>query len=582
MGAPLLSLLPPPPRAQPPPSHRLAPPRAIPPPLAATAAHLTGTWLADYAASTNRSALLTALGLSGLQRVTAEKLIEGLALSVTGGDRTLSIRYLSVVPFFQVVEALPLDGTSTTQPRRDLRKGVQTASVAAGEGGGGQLVVTLAWPSPSPGVLVETYSPTPGNARELRVRSDLWTTGGPEAVNRAPPTASATTVYRREAGWVPRYTFPGGGGGGGGGAPPTARRAVLLAALGGAVAAALPARPAPAFPALPGMPATAPALNSPFARAPLPLFPRRSLSRPFAVILMRAPYDALADTLPAYPMAAFQSTFWTRRSDEWEPYIAARAAAGSPDPRPPQGDLTAPAYLDFISHSQWGALDAALDGADAMLSAPLLAEEGWADGEDGGGDGADRPRATEVSEEVDAARAAAVSASSPAAPLPDPVALRTLLAAAAGDRMLLMMREGFQGETFDLPRPPRPGDRMGEVRKTVQALLDVFVAKGYALSATASLDPDTSPSDPGGGLIVSVLGPAVLWGAAERAARGVAPNALDAFATGALFRAGGVGAILTGVQVSGTGITQAWIVGEGPVGVVVGQAPRGPPVEEEE
>jgi hypothetical protein len=68
-----------------------------------------------------------------------------------------------------------------------------------------------------------------------------------------------------------------------------------------------------------------------------------------------------------------------------------------------------------------------------------------------------------------------------------------------------------------------------------------------------------------GGLVITVLGPATLWGCAERAARGAAPNALDALAVGGLLRAGQVGATLTGVEVGETGYIQKWVVGEGPV-----------------
>ena len=540
-----------------------ADPGASPAAAAASAAStLSGTWLADYGASTGRAALLTALGLSGLQRVTAEKLIEGV--DVSADSHTLTVRYLTVVPFFQVVESLPLDGSPTTQPRRDLKPGSQTARLGVDEDGS-SLVVSLSWPAPAPGTLVETYAIS---GTELRVTARIWK-GGKKG--EAPPDATGTTLYRRRPGWTPKFSYPGGAP-----RPPTpdpARRAILAAV---ALTVASVSSPASAFPTIPGMRAATP--PSPFARTapPPPLFPRRSLARPFAVILMRSPYDALADTLPTYPRSLFQATFWERRADEWEPYIALRKTAGSADPRPPQGDLTSAAYLDFISHSQWGALDAAVEGASAERSAPLEAEAGWADGAEE--DGEERPAKTEVSEDV-AVSAAAAASSSSSTPLPPPAALRTLLAAAAGDRMLRMMREGFQGATFNLPPPPTPADGMGTVRASVQALLDVFVANGYALSATATLDPDTAPGDRGGELVITTLGPATLWGCAERAARGSPPNALDALAVGALLRAGGVGAILTRVDVGETGYTQGWVVGEGPVEVVVGQAPQGPPEE---
>jgi len=541
-----------------------SPSEPAPSSLLAAADALQGTWLADYKASTNRAGLLSALGLGGLQRITAEKLIEGAEVVVVPGSPAPSspppaveVRYLTVVPFFRVTERVPLDGSPATQARRDLKAGKQTARAVAGGPDGRSLVITLTWPSPSPARLVETY--TLVGPDEMHVTSLIWT-GVIAAVSgtrpaTGPPKASATTVYRRAPGgrWTPRYRYPGGGGGSGGGAPDPGRRAVVVASLGLAAraAVAVAAQPAAAFPALPGM---APRRPSRFAPAPMPLFPRRSLDRPFAVVLMRACYDALADAVPGYrvSMAAFQASFWTRRSDEWEAYIDARSAAGAPNPRPPQGDLTNAPYFDFISHSQWGALDVALDGAADLLAAPQLAAEGWADG----------PAETEVTADL----AAAASTATPSREaLPPPPALRTALAEAAGDRIYAMLAEGFQGQAFDPPSPPRPTDKLGTVRAAVQALLDVFVRCGFALSATVALDPDTSPADPVGGLVITVLGPATLWGCAERAARGAAPNALDALAVGGLLRAGQVGATLTGVEVGETGYIQKWVVGEGPV-----------------
>jgi hypothetical protein len=564
------------------------------PALVAAATALQGTWLADYGASTNRDALLTALGLSGLQRVTAQKLIEGVEVEVVnqggggGGVPAFEVRFLTVVPFFKVSETVPLDGSPSTQARRDLKAGKQTARAAVGreppaaDGRPPPLTITLSWQSPAPACLVETYSLAPESQDALTVTAAVWTgavaasAGARGRTPAGPPRAAATTLYRCAAGgrWTPRYSYPGGGDG------DATRRALLLVGLG---LAALPPQPAAAFPALPGSAPTRPPSRV-FAPAPLPLFPRRSLDRPFAVLLMRSCYDALADAVPGYPMSAFQAAFWTRRADEWEAYIRARADAGAAEPRPPQGDLTAASYFDFISHAQWGALDVAVEGAADLLAAPLLAAEGWADeGEGGGGGGGGRETEVTVDLAAAAAAAASSSSSSTSAPaLPPPPALRAALATAAGDRIYAALAEGFQGQAFNPPRPPSPADRVGALRAAVEALLAVFVRCGFALSATVALDPDSAPSDAAGTLVVSVLGPATLWGAAERAARGASPNALDALAVGGLLRAGGVGATLVGVEVGETGYTHRWVVGEGPVRVDPGVAPPSGGGEEEE
>lgn len=61
-----------------------------------------GTWIRDQNASDMKGYehILELLHLSGIQRTTALKLIEGLKFEETNGGA--SIRYLTVVPFFDV------------------------------------------------------------------------------------------------------------------------------------------------------------------------------------------------------------------------------------------------------------------------------------------------------------------------------------------------------------------------------------------------------------------------------------------------------------------------------------------------
>ena len=163
---------------------------------------LQGIWIADYARSSGRAKLLSAMGLSGLQRVTAEKLIEGVSLSVSNSSSFVA-SFLTVVPFFNVTEAVPLDGSSVDLPRRDLKPGSATVSVettteAGGGGGGTRLVVVSEWEEGGGGSgagsgsvvsLRETYKlvkPT-----ELHVEACLS-----KGANGKAPVASSTTVYR--------------------------------------------------------------------------------------------------------------------------------------------------------------------------------------------------------------------------------------------------------------------------------------------------------------------------------------------------------------------------------------------------
>ena len=373
----------------------------------ALARQLEGIWIANYARSSGRSKLLSAIGLSGLQRVTAEKLIEGVSISVSsssgsfpsssssgaasGVPSSLVANFLTVVPFLNVTEAVPLDGSSVDLPRRDLKPGTATVSVKVerAERGGApappRLVVVSEWVE-SGGKAVSSSSSSSSSfsvslretyklvkPTELHVEASLYKGGGVSAA----AVASSTTVYRLDKAWKPRYSFPA--------APtpsfdpfssPSRRSFVALSsalAASSLLAAAASSAP-PASAALPPgliFPTTA-AQKSPLSPIPLsaplpPAFPRRTLKLPLAVLLLRSCYDAL-DSSDLVPMDQFQVDFFKIRSDCWEPYLALRkrAASGAGGdseqqrrrPRPQQGDLSDPAYFDVIAFSQAAAINA--------------------------------------------------------------------------------------------------------------------------------------------------------------------------------------------------------------------------------
>jgi len=451
-----------------------APIASAPPPLP----DLTGVWLADYRASANRPALLAALGLSGLARVTADRLIEGVRVDASPGGR-LTVAYLSVVPFIAVSETFD-PARATRSPRRDGRAGDQEGRLKAGEDGP---IVTITWGEPAAATLVERYTVSDAG-RTLSVTATLTPARGGAAV-------TATTIYRRAKGWTPKYSYPGGG---------ETRRAALAA-----LAAAALARPAAALP-----PGTRPALSDPFARvgpAP-PVFPRKVLGRALAVLLLRSCYDAL-EGMRVCPMDVWQGeTFWRRRTGAWEPYIDARARAGAAVPRPSQGELTDPAYFDFISAVQWDAIDDALGSPQAAFDEACDPDP---DSGDAGCPDGGRRRVE---------RAGGVPASLAAA--------RAEFFASAGAMMLSNMRAGFQGVSFAVPpSPSTPADAPA----ALAALATTLVDGGYALAAKVE--------ERAGGkeLALRCEGPAVLWGAGGRAARGAPPNALDAVVASALLAA---------------------------------------------
>lgn len=74
---------------------------------------------------------------------------------------------------------------------------------------------------------------------------------------------------------------------------------------------------------------------------------RRKLSQDFAVLLMRASYNAL-DELDCVAMDQFQRDFFLIRSSEYQDYTKALG-----DGMVQQGDLTDPYYFDFISFAQY-------------------------------------------------------------------------------------------------------------------------------------------------------------------------------------------------------------------------------------
>jgi hypothetical protein len=140
------------------------------------------------------------------------------------------------------------------------------------------------------------------------------------------------------------------------------RRAVLSAAL----AAALSSRPRAAeadmfsLSALPVNSRLREQLEASL-RPPVRALPRRNMPLEFAVLLMRTSYQ-VADDMDFMAMNDFQKQFFVLRQAEWEGYKKEL-------PNLMQGDLSDPAYFDFISFAQYATLTA------GMRSAPQVFEE---------------------------------------------------------------------------------------------------------------------------------------------------------------------------------------------------------------
>lgn len=77
---------------------------------------------------------------------------------------------------------------------------------------------------------------------------------------------------------------------------------------------------------------------------------RRALNQSFAVLLMRASYEAV-DQLDFLPMDTFQKNFWLLRQSETESYSLQYSPL-----KARTGDLTDPLYFDFIAFSQYATI----------------------------------------------------------------------------------------------------------------------------------------------------------------------------------------------------------------------------------
>ncbi|KAK9839251.1 hypothetical protein WJX81_004341 [Elliptochloris bilobata] len=262
------------------------------------------------------------------------------------------------------------------------------------------------------------------------------------------------------------------------------------------------------------------------------LFPRKTLDQRFAVLLLNSMYEAV-DSLDFIPMDEFQVRFWKLRQSEYEAYTLQCSPAVIQ-----QGDLTNPAYFDFISFAQLGTVSAALD----------------------------RPRSIfqEFCEECDHQLRTVVRS----ADTGGDAALPTRLQREAGDRIYSGLLQGFRGEQFGAPPPLPASAPVAELAAGVQSLLRIFASRGYALDARVS---DVAPArscasverhgacPSAGTFSVRLEGPATLWGMGALASRRAMLNAYDAMVTEAFLRRSGCSASYE-LRRTDTAIEQRWVL----------------------
>lgn len=132
--------------------------------------------------------------MTGFQKETAMRLFEGMEVKQNGDD--MSVRYLTVVPFFQVTEHFSFKH-KTSMKRRDGRPGQQTAQPLMQLHRGAAMI--LDWGPPLPGHLEDLYSLEGTDGRTLHVRSRTTVEDR---------TNDTVQVFRWAPNWKPRFSWP--------------------------------------------------------------------------------------------------------------------------------------------------------------------------------------------------------------------------------------------------------------------------------------------------------------------------------------------------------------------------------------
>lgn len=126
-------------------------------PLVVSRVNLSGKWEKDKGTSDMHAYdhMLALLGLTGIKRTAALKLINGLVIEHVSTPPQFTVRYVvSRVQFLQSVEQFALK-QYTTMNRRDGQPGCQTASVTELDKG---MQTVITWGEPNTVTLTETYT----------------------------------------------------------------------------------------------------------------------------------------------------------------------------------------------------------------------------------------------------------------------------------------------------------------------------------------------------------------------------------------------------------------------------------------
>lgn len=225
--------------------------------------------------------------------------------------------------------------------------------------------------------------------------------------------------------------------------------------------------------------------------------PRKRLAQDFAVLLMRASY-AIADDLDFMPMNDFQKNMFIMRQNEWDVYRTELPVT--------QGDLTDPAYFDFMSFCQYATI------ADGMRNGQLFFEE-----------------------LIDANGTTAFVRRDSSVPISNAL-LPELHATRLGDRILNWVDENFPNLAPKVPSTPTAAAILAGVKQ----IAVVFSLNEFMLQDTLELLPG------GGGITWTLVAPATMWSSQVLRVRGDLPgNDFEAKTVLAFMRRCGVPATYT-------------------------------------
>ncbi len=119
-------------------------------PLRVSRAALSGKWEKDKENSDLDAyeKMLTLLGIKGIKKTAAVKLINGLEINQASSPPHFTVRYIvSRVQFLQSVERFAFD-QQVEMPRRDGQAGTQTATLTEVDNG---MQTVITWGEPNPG-----------------------------------------------------------------------------------------------------------------------------------------------------------------------------------------------------------------------------------------------------------------------------------------------------------------------------------------------------------------------------------------------------------------------------------------------